>query len=113
MITDNGTQLVSREMESFLRECGIKHMTTSLYEPRENGQVERFNRVLKESVLCANKSTDAWKEVVRKKLWMYRITRHSVTGVSPFKLLKGKENPSQRFAPGGSGKQTKVMCVWI
>lgn len=77
LVTDNGTQLVSREMESFLRESGIKHMTTSLYEPRENGQVEIFNRVLKESVLCANKSTDAWKEVVRKKLWMYRITPHS------------------------------------
>ncbi|XP_078528658.1 uncharacterized protein LOC144806095 [Lissotriton helveticus] len=97
-VTDNGAQLISADVEKFLSGCGIKHYTTSLYEPRENGQVERFNRVLKDCINGTHTSDDGWLDVVRKRLWTYRITAHSVTGVSPFKLLKGRE-PSSDICP--------------
>ncbi|KAJ1212893.1 hypothetical protein NDU88_000536 [Pleurodeles waltl] len=50
MVSDNGTQLVSREMTDFLSRLGIKQEKTPLYSPKSNGQVERMNRFLKEGV---------------------------------------------------------------
>ena len=38
--TDNGSNLVSHEMEEFLDELGIKHKKTIPLWPRENGEVE-------------------------------------------------------------------------
>ena len=46
--TDNGSNLVSEEMEKYLEETGIvhrNHHTTPLW-PRANGEVERENRYL-------------------------------------------------------------------
>lgn len=48
ILTDNGIQFVSREMEQFLVQHGIKHKRCALYHPETNGMVERFNRVLKQ-----------------------------------------------------------------
>lgn len=99
LITDNGVQWTSNEINNFFKECGIKHICTSLYEPHENGQVERFNRVLKTFVAGAVKSGSVWMNELRRKLWIYRITPHSTTEVSPFKLLKGRDPAS-------------VVCPW-
>lgn len=35
IVTDNGVQLTSKEMESFLKCQNIKHITVSNYEPHE------------------------------------------------------------------------------
>ncbi|XP_078540685.1 uncharacterized protein LOC144826166 [Lissotriton helveticus] len=94
LVSDNGVQLVSAEMKLFLQSCNIKHMCTSLYEPHENGQVERFNRVLKGFVSDAIKEKGDWLNRIRQKLWTYRITPHSTTEISPFKLLKGRDPAS-------------------
>lgn len=72
LITDNRVPLKSREMEEFLKRCNIRHVTTALYEPQGNGQVERFNHVLKDGVEWAQKSGWGWKNVLRERLWMYR-----------------------------------------
>ena len=44
--TDNGTNLVSGEMEEYLNKMGIKHRLTTPLWPRANGEVERQNRSL-------------------------------------------------------------------
>lgn len=94
LVTDNGVQLTSGEMESFLKECNIKHMCTSLYEPHENGQVERFNRDLKTFVTDSLKLGGNWINSLRETLWVYHIKPHSTTQVSPFKSLKGRDPAS-------------------
>ena len=43
--TDNGSNLVSHEMEEFLDELGIKHKRTIPLWPRANGGVERQKKV--------------------------------------------------------------------
>ena len=53
IVSDNGTQLVSREMQSFLVYNGITHNRTSLYNPMGNGLVERAHRLLKGTIQLA------------------------------------------------------------
>ena len=47
IISDNGRQFVSKEFDEFCAELGIKHMTSSAYHPRSNGEAERFIRTFK------------------------------------------------------------------
>ena len=49
LISDNGVQFVSSEFEECLHKYGVKHIKTALYHP-QNNPIERFNRVLKESL---------------------------------------------------------------
>ncbi len=40
LVTNNGTQFVSREFTDYLRKRNIHHYTTTVYTPQENGLVE-------------------------------------------------------------------------
>jgi transposase InsO family protein len=51
--SDNGPSLVSDELRSFLLNLGIAHSNSSVYNPRGNGQVERFNGMIWKSIELA------------------------------------------------------------
>lgn len=57
----------------FLKERGIKHITTSVYHPQANGCVERYNRVLKDCIQAAERP--CWKRAnatrIRNKVQNY------------------------------------------
>ena len=57
VVTDNGPQFTSSELSSFLEERDIQHIRTTIYHPQGNGAVERLNRVLKESILTAERES--------------------------------------------------------
>ena len=61
VVTDNGQQFTSSELASFLKERDIQHIRTTIYHPEGNGAVERLNRVLKESILTAQRENAPWK----------------------------------------------------
>ena len=90
IITDNGRQFVSREVEDFLSGLGIKHCRTAFYHPQSNGQVELFIRVLKEGLRAAKYSGKPIDQALLSILASYRSTPHSTTGVSPSELLIGR-----------------------
>lgn len=90
LISDNGPQFVSYEFEQFLEQHGITHCKSSLYYPRANGEVERFNRVLKSSIQNARIEGKSMKETIIELLEAYRSTPHQTTGVSPSELLHGR-----------------------
>jgi transposase InsO family protein len=50
--TDNGGEYVGSDVERYLEEKGIKHETTNVYTPQENGVSERLNRTLLEKARC-------------------------------------------------------------
>ena len=101
IVSDNGTQLVSKKVEEWLSSNGVSHHKIALYAPAQNGLVERFNRVIREKLLEADRF--AWKvdETLDKMLMDYRSTPHSTTGVSPFEALYGRkmDNRMRAFAP--------------
>ena len=47
MITDNGPQFKSEEMEEFAQSYGFVHITTSPYYPQTNGLAERMVKTVK------------------------------------------------------------------
>lgn len=76
LVTDNGPQFLAEEFKVYLTKMAISHHTTAVYNPRESGLVERFNRVLKECVQLSEGSGGDCKEAVREMLWSYRTTPH-------------------------------------
>ena len=50
MVTDNGPQFRSEELEQFMRSNSIRHQCTPPYHPATNGQVERMVQELKKSL---------------------------------------------------------------
>ena len=85
--TDNGSNLVSKEVEEYLNEMGIEHHYTTPMWPRANGEVERQNRSLLKSVRAAHAEGKNWREELNRFLLAYRSTPHSTTGKSPAELL--------------------------
>lgn len=53
IISDSGVQFLSKLAQSYFERVGVKHKTTSLYNPSGNGICERFNRVLKNAIQIA------------------------------------------------------------
>jgi len=46
LISDNGSQYVSRDFAEFLRMDGLQHARTSIHYPQSNGKIERFHESL-------------------------------------------------------------------
>ena len=101
IVTDNGTQLTSEEMSNFLRDCGIRHSRTSLYNPQGNGAVERANRMVKGVIQMAIASSKNMFEMVADLVWAYRTTRNGVTGDVPFEVMRGRK------------PKTKLTTSWM
>lgn len=91
LASDNGCQFTSHEFATFLREREIKHLRSSVYYPRSNGAIERFNRVLKECLQTAERAHRPWKQTVTVFLQIYRATPHATTGATPFELLRNRK----------------------
>ena len=85
--TDNGPNLVSNEIEDYLKEMGVEHRHTTPLSPRANGEVERQNRPLLKAIRAAHAEGKCWREELNKFLLAYRSTPHSTTGKSPAELL--------------------------
>ena len=56
--SDNGPSLISQELRSFLLTLGIGCSNSAPYNPRGNGQVERFNGTIWKSVQLGLRSSD-------------------------------------------------------
>ena len=46
IITDNGRELIDKELAKFYTGLGIKHITSSIEHPQTNGQTETANKVI-------------------------------------------------------------------
>ena len=53
LVSDNGPQFISDELQQFLSAHGVRHLKTASYNRQANSEVERFNRVLKEFLKAA------------------------------------------------------------
>ena len=92
VLTDMGSQFTSSVMREVSRLLTIRQLTTSPYNPRCNGMVERFNGSLKTMLkrMCAEQPRD-WDRYLAPLLFAYREAPHeSLGGFSPFELLYGR-----------------------
>ena len=68
------------------------HRVTTPYNPAANGEVERLNRTLKNSLrIYAEEFIGTWDKHLPSICFAYNTSRHEVTGYSPFYLWHGRE----------------------
>ncbi|XP_043237499.1 uncharacterized protein K02A2.6-like [Amphibalanus amphitrite] len=94
LVSDNGPQFTSAKFEKYLSDRGIQHRKSSLYWPRGNAAVERFNRTLKtwllEAAQQSPRTPQAFAAHVTRRLALYRTVPHCTTGISPSEGLHGR-----------------------
>ena len=91
VLTDNGSNFVSKTMRECCTTMGIEQIKTSPYHPQTDGMVERFNVTLKRLLrkLTQNPKVE-WDECLPYVLWEYRGNVHKTTGFSPYQMLYGR-----------------------
>ena len=90
ILTDNGPQFVSEEFRTFLRDGDIHHYTSAVYNPRENGQVEAFNKYIKHGVQAFSSANKPWHQGILELLQAYRATPATAATTSPAELFLGR-----------------------
>jgi len=94
LISDNGTQFISKKFENFCVAYGIKHPRSSVNHPMTNENVERANGIIlqgiKTRIFDRLKAYDKkWAQEVLTVLRSMRTTSSRATGETPFFLMYG------------------------
>ena len=92
VITDNGTQFMSRTFMQYIQDLGSKVCFASIAHPRSNSQAERANaevlRGLKTRTFDKlHKCRRRWIDELPMVLWSIRTTPNRATGQTPFALV--------------------------
>jgi putative transposase len=69
IISDNGSQFISRDFTGYLRELGLQHVRTAVAYPQSNGKIERYHRTLEEE--CLKKKSFINLEDARRQIQGY------------------------------------------
>ncbi len=69
LISDNGTQFISKDFTEYLRFVGLQHVRTSIAYPQSNGKIERFHRTIHDECLMKKSLIDL--EDARKQIKSY------------------------------------------
>jgi transposase InsO family protein len=95
IITDNGSQFISRDFKEFIRVAAMTHVRTSRYYPQSNGKIERYHRTIKGDCIREKQieSVDEARLIVADYVTHYNEVRlHSAIGyVTPHTKLAGKD----------------------
>ena len=90
ILTDQGSNFMSKLLAELYRLLHIHSIRTSPYHPQTDGLVERFNQTLK-SMLRKTVTEEGknWDTLIPYLLYAYREVPQASTGFSPFELLYG------------------------
>jgi len=97
LISDNGPEFAAEVVRLLTARLDIHHHFITPYRPQANGNVERLNRTLINSLQrtmfepgTTSYRTD-WADCLAAVTFAYNTLRHSSTGYSPFFLMYGRE----------------------
>ena len=109
--SDNGKAFVGDMTKELMKRSHIAQAHSTTHHSQTNGLVERQNRTLVNMlrVYCSRYMTD-WDKYLPQVVGANNSTQHSTTGISPFKMLTGREKamPLTFFYPEYEGKMTYV-----
>lgn len=87
VVSDNGRQFRSEEMQNFLKENGIQSRFTAPFHPSTNGQAERYVQTFKNKLKAMMYEQGTLQDKLSKLLMMYRKTPNNSTGLSPAEMM--------------------------
>ena len=92
IITDQGREFCNVVNDDICRRLGIDHRRTTAYHPQSNGQTERYNQTLCNSLVkFLNDEQDNWDDFINPVLLAYRTSVHKSTKKTSYFLAFGKE----------------------
>ena len=113
--SDNGPSLISEELRKFLLDHGVGFSNSSKYNPRGNGQVERYNGVIWKSIQLAlaskNLPITQWELVIPEVLHSQRTLLCTATNQTPHERIFSyqRRTASGSSVPSWLLKQGKVL----
>jgi hypothetical protein len=100
LLTDNGTQFNAKFFLSVFQELGIAKIFTTAYHPQTNGQVERFNRKIINSLRgYVERRQNDWDEYTSAITFVYNCRVHSSLYLAPFELILSRPPPTLSVGP--------------
>ena len=90
LVSDNGPQFTSEDFQTFLRNNGIRHITSAPWHPATNGQAERFVQTLKQGLKAMNDDHINLHQKLCNLLFAYRNATHATTNQTPAMLFLGR-----------------------
>ena len=91
IISDRGTQFLSRFWEHLHDSLGTELIKGSAYHPETDGQTERLNQVVEDMLrACVLTSGKNWDEHLPLAEFSYNNSYHESIGMSPFEALYGR-----------------------
>src|SRR6266498_4303744 len=91
IISDRGIYFNNQIIERLLERFKIRHNLSTLYHPKTNGLVERFNKTLCESLVKLNEKRENWDEYILPTLFAYRTKINKSTQFISFYLTYERE----------------------
>ena len=90
--TDLGKNFESKLFHELCKLTGVEKTHTTAFHPQSDGQTERFNRTLLQMLrTTADENPHSWPQRLHTVLSAYRMTVHSVTGITPNMAMLGRE----------------------
>ena len=90
LILDRGVHFRG-EVDTLVKEYGIRHHRSSAYRPQTNGVVEAANKNIKRILRKMVETSRDWSEKLPFALWAYCISFRMSTRATPFSLEYGME----------------------
>jgi transposase InsO family protein len=89
---DQGSLFMSHQVREFVESLKIKLVSSSPYYAQTNGQTESSNKTLIKLIKKKiEENPKRWHKILSEALWAHRISRHSITKITPFELFYGQE----------------------
>lgn len=91
LISDRGSCFTSNIFKRYCYDKGIKHILNAVASPKSNGQVERYNRTILNSLKAQNLRHDEkeWDNELGKIQWGLNNTVQKTTGRRPAEVMFG------------------------
>ena len=92
LVTDNGSNFISKVFADTCKLLGIRKLTTTLYHPQANGSLERSHRPMAEYFRSfVDEDCTNWDQWLSSAMHVHNNSIHSATGQTPFKTLYGSK----------------------
>nr|GEW09373.1 integrase, catalytic region, zinc finger, CCHC-type, peptidase aspartic, catalytic [Tanacetum cinerariifolium] len=96
LCTDNGTEFLNQTLGNYTEEVGFTYMTSTSYTPKQNGVVERRNRMLVEAVrtilIFFKSPLFLWAEAVASAWYTQNSSFiHTRYDKTPYELLRDRK----------------------
>ena len=92
IVSDKGSQFISRFWKSFHEKMDMKLKFSLVYHPQTDGQAERTNQVLEDMLrACALQHGSSWDKSLPYVEFSYKNSYQASLKMSPFEALHGRK----------------------